>query len=343
MTPGPTDYTVTVTATLSAELVEWGQMPEGWTRVDNLTATYVVELIGTTCDEVTPVAPTNHAAQCVDGALTPPTLTLAETDGITYTADPEGPYAPGDTVEVTATLEDAGVAWPAELPPGWTATSATTATYTHTFDDVTCTPVLPVDPAVVEGTCANGVLTASSVQLEATPGLVYAVEPPGPYDPAAETDVVVTATVLDGYAWEGSDAAPAGFAGRGALDPQGAPPPVELPAGWTWVSPTEATFAITLPQAPPCPEVAPTTTAAAAEAESATAAEPEQAPTTTAAAEEPTTSAAEPTVAPTTTSVPVPIPETGASGLPGQLLVAFLALSSGLVLIMLGRRRQGAG
>ena len=120
---------------------------------------------------------------------------------------------------------------------------------------------------------------------------------------------------------------------------------MELPAGWTWVSPTEATFAITLPQAPACPEVAPTTTAAAADAESATAAEPEQAPTTTAAAaaEESTTSAAEPTVAPTTTSVPVPIPETGASGLPGQLLVALLAVSSGLVLIMLGRRRQGVG
>ena len=242
-------------------------------------------------------------------------------------------------------MDEDGVGWPDQLPEGWTETSDTTATYTHTFDDVTCTPVLPVDPAVVEGSCANGVLTASSVQFEATPGLVYSVDPPGPYDPAAETDVVVTATVLDGYAWEGSDAAPAGFAGRVALDPrpQGAPPPVELPAGWTWVSPTEATFAITLPQAPPCPEVAPTTTAAATEAESATAAEPEQAPTTTAAAEEPTTSAAEPAVAPTTTSVPVPIPETGASGLPGQLLVALLALSSGLALIMLGRRRQGVG
>ena len=311
------------------------------------------------------MAPTNHDAECVGGALIPPTLTLAETDEISYSVDEEPPYAPGQSVVVTATLEDTEVAWPDELPEGWTETSDTTATYTHTFDDVTCTPVLPVDPAVVEGTCANGVLTASSVQFEATPGLVYSVEPPGPYDPSAETDVVVTATVLDGYAWEGSDAAPAGFAGRGALDrPQGAPPPVELPAGWTWVSPTEATFAITLPQAPPCPEVAPTTTAAAAGEESATeaaptsgptttaaaaseelatAAEPEQAPTTTAAAEEPTTSAAEPTAAPTTTSVPVPIPETGASGLPGQLLVAFLALSSGLALIMLGRRRQGVG
>ena len=168
---------------------------------------------------MTPVAPTNHDAQCVDGALIPPTLTLAETDGITYSVDEDPPYAPGQTVEVTATLDDAGVAWPDQLPAGWTETSDTTATYTHTFDDVTCTPVLPVDPAVVEGSCANGVATASSVQFEATPGLVYSVDPPGPYDPAAETDVVVTATVLDGYAWEGSDAAPAGFAGRGAVDP----------------------------------------------------------------------------------------------------------------------------
>ena len=280
--------------------------------------------------------------------------------------------------------------WPDQLPPGWTETSDTTATLTHTFDDVTCTPVLPVDPTVVEGLCANGVATASSVQLEATPGLVYSVDPPGPYDPAAETDVVVTATVLNGYAWEGSAAAPAGFAGRDAVDtgPQGAPPPVELPAGWTWVSPTEATYAVTLPQAPACPEVAPTTTtevigeesetaaapttvsptttAAAAGEESETAAAPTTvSPTTTAAAagEESETAAAPTTVSPTTTaaaageesetaaapttgpttSVPGPIPETGASGLPGQLLVALLAVSSGLVLIMVGRRRHGVG
>ena len=367
--PGPYDGTrdtpVTVTATLSDGL-EWGELPDDWTEASPTEATFAVELVGTTCDEVTPVAPTNHDAECVGGALTPPTLTLAETDEISYNVDADPPYAPGQTVEVTATLDEEGVGWPDELPPGWTATSDTTATYTHTFDDVTCTPVLPVDPTVIEGACANGVATASSVQMEAAPGLVYSVDPPGPYDPAAETDVVVTATVLDGFAWEGSDAAPAGFAGRRAVDrgPQGAPPPVELPAGWTWVSPTEATFAITLPQAPACPEGSPTTTAAAAgeesateaaptsgptttaaaaDAESATAAEPEQAPTTTAAAEEPTTSAAGAAVAPTTTSVPRPIPETGASGLPGQLLVALLAVASGLVLIMFGRRRQGVG
>jgi large repetitive protein len=270
---------------------------------------------------------------------------------------------------VTATLDDEGVGWPDQLPEGWTEASDTTATYTHTFDDVTCTPVLPVDPAVVEGSCANGELTASSVQVEATPGLVYSLDPPGPYDPAAETDVVVTATVLNGYAWEGSAAAPAGFAGRDAVDPgpQGAPPPVDLPAGWTWVSPTEATYAITLPPAPACPEVAPATTAAAAVEESTTSAAPTTvAPATTAAAaveesttsaapttvalattaaaavEESTTSASPTTVAPTTT-VPGPIPETGASGLALQLLVALLAASSGLLLIVVTRRRHTTG
>ena len=326
------------------------------------TATLAVDLVGTTCDEVTPVPPTNHAAQCVDGALTPPTLTLAETDGISYSVDEDPPYAPGQTVVVTATLDEQGDGWPDQLPTGWTATSDTTATLTHTFDDVTCTAVLPVDPTVVEGSCANGVATAASVQLEATPGLVYSVDPPGPYDPAAETDVVVTATVLNGYAWEGSAAAPAGFAGRGAVDtgPQGAPPPVELPAGWTWVSPTEATFAITLPQAPACPEVAPTTTTLRLRARNR---RPRRhrprdcgcgrgigdrggthhGPTTTAAAAgEESATAAAPTPGPTT-SVPGPIPETGASGLPGQLLVALLAVSSGLVLIMVGRRRHGVG
>ena len=50
------------------------------------------------------MAPTNHAAECVNGALTPPTLTLAETDGISYSVDADPPYAPGQSVEVTATL-----------------------------------------------------------------------------------------------------------------------------------------------------------------------------------------------------------------------------------------------
>ena len=121
-----------------------------------------------------------------------------------------------------------------------------------TFEPAECQTVVPVAPSVQSATCTAGVVTAPTVTLPTTPGIVYAAEPPGSYDPAVETDVVVTATVIDGFAWDGSSAQPAGFVGRsrGRL-----PPPVELPDGWTWVSPTEATFDITLEALPPCPTI----------------------------------------------------------------------------------------
>ena len=57
-------------------------------------------------------------------------MTFPDTDGITYTADPAGPYVLlPQVVTVTATLTDAGVGWPATLPAGWTETGSTTATY----------------------------------------------------------------------------------------------------------------------------------------------------------------------------------------------------------------------
>ena len=56
---------------------------------------------------VTPVGPTGDDAVCRGGVLQPPTLTLPETDGITYRADPAGPYAMFQNVTVTATLDDA--------------------------------------------------------------------------------------------------------------------------------------------------------------------------------------------------------------------------------------------
>jgi hypothetical protein len=59
---------------------------------------------------------------------------LAETDDITYAANPDGPYAAGQTVTVTATLGPEGVSWPATMPTGWTRTSPTTATYIVVFD-----------------------------------------------------------------------------------------------------------------------------------------------------------------------------------------------------------------
>src|SRR4029079_9356243 len=129
-----------------------------------------------------------------------------------------------------------------------------------------------------KATCTNGVVTASTVELAATPGLVYVADPAGPYDPTVYTDVVVTATVLDGFAWE-DGAGPSGFARQSA-----APSQVELPDGWTWVSPTEATFAVSVAAIPPCPgAVAPTSSVAIEAAESTT--------TTPGAAPAPTTTA----------------------------------------------------
>ncbi len=107
------------------------------------------------------MAPTVTQAVCAGGVLSRPALELADTDRITYSVDREGPYRAGESVVVTATLARAGVGWPDPLPDGWTRTSPTTATYTVTFDDVSCAPVAPVDPTVTQATCTNGVVVAA--------------------------------------------------------------------------------------------------------------------------------------------------------------------------------------
>ena len=40
--------------------------------------------------------PTVKQAVCVGGVVSVPSLELAITNGVTYTAKPPGPYAPGD-------------------------------------------------------------------------------------------------------------------------------------------------------------------------------------------------------------------------------------------------------
>ena len=59
---GTEDTTVTVTATLS-DGFGVGAAPDDWTEESPTEATFTVELVGTSCDEVTPVAPTNHPAR----------------------------------------------------------------------------------------------------------------------------------------------------------------------------------------------------------------------------------------------------------------------------------------
>ncbi len=113
---------------------------------------------------------------------------------------------------VTATLSRLGSGGrTAVAAPGWTRTSATTATYPVTFDQAACAPVAPVAPSVTPAACVNGEVVGSTITLPKTTGVIYTVDPPGPYGGRRPTDVVVTATVLDGSGWNGS---PAGFTGQ---------------------------------------------------------------------------------------------------------------------------------
>lgn len=114
---------------------------------------YLPEDSGEVCtEEVTPVAPVVVQSTCVPGSTTPtvPTLTLGTTGGITYTASAAAPYAPGQTVTVTATW-DAYSVQPETLPSGWVKTGEKTATYTVTFDNPTCTVPPPPNPTKVTG------------------------------------------------------------------------------------------------------------------------------------------------------------------------------------------------
>ena len=196
------------------------------------TAPLTVTLPGTSCDEVTPVAPALTQAVCANGVLSTPTLELVTTDGVTYTVDPEAPYAAGDTVTVIATLRPAGVGWPDELPDGWSRQSNTRATFELTFDDVSCTPVAPADPTVTQATCANGAVTVPEITLLETTGVVYVLDPAGPYVGTQDTTVAVTATLADGFEWD------------------------QIPPGWTRVDATTATFTIEL-VGTSCNEIAP--------------------------------------------------------------------------------------
>ena len=169
--PGPYDghggHTVTVTATL-ADGYAWGTLWRRGREVERRRRRTRSTLHGTTCDEVTPVAPTVNQAVCRGGVLEPPTLELADDDGITYTADPEGPYAAGERVTVTATFDDdrGRLARQSGRAGVDRDVDSTTATFEVTFADVACTPVVPVDPTVTQATCTDGEVTVPTV----TPG-----------------------------------------------------------------------------------------------------------------------------------------------------------------------------
>ncbi len=225
----------------------------------SVTESVVVEIV---CLETAPQTPALAQAICTDGHLVPPALTLADTPGITYTADPEGPYMSGQTVEVTASLAE-GYIW-GDVDDMWTVVDDLTAVTEVTFEEVACIPTLPEPPSIDDGDCLDGAGAPPTLSLVETAGVTYTVDPSSPYEPGQT--VTVTATLADGYEWadpgesmmaptaatSGGRALPARAPiGHAPMDHEGMP--AGWPEGWTLVSSTEATYEVTFAD-PECPQ-----------------------------------------------------------------------------------------
>ena len=100
---------------------------------------------------------------------------------------------------MTATLT--GGAWAANISP-WTRTSATTATYTFTFEPASC---IMVDPRRARCRRRRRAPTVWSCRpasrLVRTDGVIYTLDPHDPGDGTTDVVITVTATLSDGYAW----------------------------------------------------------------------------------------------------------------------------------------------
>ncbi|MBC9943180.1 hypothetical protein ICL81_01375 [Leucobacter sp. cx-328] len=153
--------TLTVTAT-----AEQGYMlaaTDGWALSDDSKiATYTVELKDVPCDvtppvEVAPVAPAVTDAVCeVPGDLTDPTVTVAETEGISYTR--KGEVKAGSTVTVTASAQDG---YRLKAAEGWTMNDDGTATYTVDLKQIDCSKNSTTPPLATTG----GISAAGALML----------------------------------------------------------------------------------------------------------------------------------------------------------------------------------
>ncbi|MFD6140893.1 hypothetical protein [Promicromonospora sp. NPDC060271] len=120
------------------------EMPDGWSTKDGVyDAVFKVRFEDVPCaphpDPVVPEVPVVTQAECVDGELTEPTVTLPENGhGISYELF-ESESEP--THQVVA-----GIAWSykwadeEDFPDGWTSNGVDAAWYDVKFDDVSCEP-----------------------------------------------------------------------------------------------------------------------------------------------------------------------------------------------------------
>jgi hypothetical protein len=141
-------FLVPIDLEVYAELKEgytWAaEMPEGWRGYSSGDgATYEVKFEDVPCaphnDPVVPELPVVTQAECVDGELTEPTVTLPEDrEGIAYKLHE---YETEPTHRVSASLSWSYF-WANEkkFPEGWTWADVDVAWYDVKFDEVSCEP-----------------------------------------------------------------------------------------------------------------------------------------------------------------------------------------------------------
>lgn len=146
--------------------------------------------------------------------MKPAPITLDETEGVTYEIQGQIKMVP--PVTIVATIQD-GYKWDM-IPEGWTKVDDATATATIILEDIKCTrAIVPGMPEVTPAVCEEGKVVDPSVVVPTTPGVTYTTSG----EAKAGGKMTITATIGDGYEWG------------------------ELPAGWTKVDPTTATYEIT--------------------------------------------------------------------------------------------------
>ena len=243
--------TVTATATAKPGFQIGGVLPEGWTRVDETTATFTATRDQPVCQakKVVPVAPVVSASVCRVGSTAPsePEVTLPTTEGIVYAVASR--EFVGGKFRYTVTAAPAGEVFVIDadrLGAGWGVPVNGVSTYTGEVDVPAC--VTPVAPRIDVGTCPVGATTPTppSASFDPVEGLEFSE----PKIEVKDGKVTVTATA----------AAKPGFQIGGVL-----------PEGWTRVDETTAEFSATrdqpvcdtpTPPVPPSvtPTPAPTTT-----------------------------------------------------------------------------------
>ena len=231
--------TVSAAATAKTGYQIGGPLPEGWTRVDETSATFTTTKDQPVCQptKVIPVAPTVSASVCKADSTTPsePEITLPTTEGITYAVTSR--EVVGGKFRYTVTASPANEVFAIDtdnLGAGWGAPVNGASTYTGEVDVPTC--VVPVVPRIDVGSCPAGATTptAPSASIDEVEGLEFS-------EPSIEVRdgkvrVTATATAKAGYQIGGP-----------------------LPEGWTRVNETSATFT-TVKDQPAC-GVSPTPTA----------------------------------------------------------------------------------